>query len=73
MSSFFKAQVAYSGILIKLAPYELQGELTAALFIYTMNLYYLLEKYTWERVKSYHFQFYQKSVVSGKSIYLPSK
>lgn len=58
MSGFFKAWAAYCGILIKLAPYNLQGELAPALFIYTMNLYDLLEKYTWDGVKAYHFQFY---------------
>lgn len=48
MSSFFKAWAAYSGILVKLAPYGLQGELATSLFIYTMSLYDLLEnlKYT---------------------------
>ena len=73
MSSFFKAWAAYSGILVKLAPYGLQGKLATALFIYTMNLYDLLEKYTWEGVKGYHFQFHRKRVASGKSIYLPSE
>ncbi|KAG0136592.1 hypothetical protein HOY82DRAFT_598831 [Tuber indicum] len=73
MSSFFKAWAAYSGILVKLAPHGLQGELATALFIYTMNLYDLLEKYTWDGVKSYHFQFHRKRVASGKSIYLPSE
>ena len=58
MSSFFKAWAAYSGILVKLAPYGLQGELATALFIYTMNLYDLLEKCTWEGVKGNHFQFH---------------
>jgi len=45
MSSFFKAWAAYSGSLVKLAPPLLQGYLTTALSIYTMNLYDLLEKY----------------------------
>jgi len=36
-----------------------------------MNLYDLLEKYTWEGVKAYHFQFHRKRVASGKSIYHP--
>ena len=45
ISSFFKAWAAYSGILVKLAPSILQGDLTTALSIYTMNLYDLLEKY----------------------------
>jgi len=46
MSSFFKAWAAYCGILIKLGPYGMQGELATALCIYTMNLYDFLEKYT---------------------------
>ncbi|KAG0638324.1 hypothetical protein HOY80DRAFT_1048153 [Tuber brumale] len=71
MSIFFKAWAVYSGILIKLAPHGLQGDLATALCIYTMNLYELLEKYTWDRVKSYHFQFHRKRVASGKSIYEP--
>jgi len=69
MSSFFKAWAAYSGILLKLAPYSLQAELATALFIYTMNLYQVLEKYTWDRVKAYNFQFHRKRVASGKSIF----
>ena len=71
MSSFFKAWAAYCGILIKLGPYGMQGELATALCIYTMNLYDLLEKYTWEGVKAYHFQFHQKRVASGKNIFQP--
>ena len=71
MSSFFKAWAAYSGILVKLAPYGLQGELATALFIYTMSLYDLLEKYTWDGVKAYHFQFHRKRVASGKTIFFP--
>ena len=71
MRSFFKAWAAYSGILVKLAPYAIQGELATALFIYTINLYDLLEKYTWHGVKGYHFQFHRKRVASGRSIYLP--
>jgi len=71
MSAFFKAWAAYSGILVKLAPYCLQGELATALFIYTMNLYDLLEKYTWDGVKAYHFQFDRKRLASGNMIYLP--
>ena len=58
MSSFFKAWAAYCGILIKLGPQALQGELATSLCIYTINLYDLLEKYTSEGVKSYHFQFH---------------
>ena len=73
MSSFFKAWAAYSGILVKLAPYGLQGQLGTTLFIYTINLYDQLEKYLWEGVKGYHFQFHRKRVASGKSIYLPSE
>ena len=74
MSSFFKAWATYTGILIKLAPHALQGELaTTALAIYTMNLYDLLEKYTWEGVKAYHFQFHRKRVASGKGIYHPDE
>jgi len=69
MSGFFKAWAAYSGILVKLAQQALQGELTMVLFIYTMNLYDLLEKYTWEGVKAYHFQFHRKRVAGGNSIY----
>ena len=71
MTSFFKAWAAYSGILTKLAPHALQGELATALAIYTMSLYDLLEKYTWEGVRSYHFQFHRKRVASGKNIYQP--
>ena len=73
MTSFFKAWVAYSGILVKLAPYGLQGELATALSIYTMNLYELLEKYSWDGVRSYHFQFHRKRVASGKNIYQPAE
>ena len=52
MSSFFKAWAAYCGIIVKLAPHMLQGDLATALSIYTMNLYDLLEKYAWEGVKA---------------------
>ena len=69
MSSFFKAWAVYSGILLKLAPFLLQGDLATALSIYTMNLYDLLEKYAWEGVKAYHFQFHRKRVASRKGIY----
>jgi len=69
ISIFFKAWAAYSGILVKLAPHSLQGDLATALSIYTMNLYDLLEKYEWEGVKAYHFQFHRKRVASGQSIY----
>ena len=73
MCSFFKAWAAYSGILVKLALYGLQGELATVLLIYTMNLYDLLEKYTWDGVKAYHFQFHRKRVASGKNSYLPAE
>lgn len=46
MSCFFKACAACSGILVKLAAYPLKGELATGLFVYTMNLYDSLEKYT---------------------------
>jgi len=72
MSAFFKAWAAYTGILVQLAPHGLQGELATALSIYTMNLYDLLEKYTWDGVKGYHFQFHRKRVASGTSIYQPA-
>ena len=72
MSSFCKAWAAYGGIILKLAPYTVQGDLATALSIYPMNLYDLLEKYTWEGVKTYHFQFHCKRVASGKSIYQPT-
>ena len=71
MSNFLKASAAYSGILVKLPSYAIQGELATALFIYTMNMYDLLEKYTGDGVKGYHFQFYRKRVASGQNIYLP--
>ena len=71
MTSFFKAWAAYSGILTKLAPNALQGELATALVIYTMNLYDLLEKSSWEGGRSYYFQFHRKRVASGKNIYQP--
>ncbi|KAG0641064.1 hypothetical protein HOY80DRAFT_1114733 [Tuber brumale] len=71
MTSLFKAWAAYTGILIKLAPHSLQGELATALAIYTMNLYELFEKYSWEGVRSYHFQFHRKRVAGGKNIYQP--
>jgi len=71
MSNFFKAWAAYWGMLVKLAPHALQEELAIVFFIYMMNLYELLEKYTWEGMKGYHFQFHRKRVASGQSIYLP--
>ena len=73
MTSFFKAWAVYTGILIKLAPHGLQGELATGLCIYTMNLYELLEKYTREGVKSYYFQFHRKRVASGRGIYQPTE
>ncbi|KAG0138262.1 hypothetical protein HOY82DRAFT_596461 [Tuber indicum] len=48
MSGFFKAWAAYRSILVKLAPYTLQGELAISFFLYTMSLYDRLEKYTWD-------------------------
>ena len=69
MRAFFKAWAAYCGILVKLAALALEGDLATALSIYTMNLYDLLEKYAWQGVKAYHFQFHRKRVASGKSIY----
>ena len=73
MTSFFKAWAAYSGILIKLAPLALQGKLATALAIYAMNLYDILETYTWEGVRSYYFRFRRKRVASGKNIYQPTE
>ena len=73
MSSFFKAWTAYCGILVQLAPHLLQADLATSLSIYKMNLYDLLEKYTWEGVTAYHFQFHRKRVASGKSIYHPAE
>ena len=73
MTSFFKAWAAYSRILVKLAPYGLQGKLATAFSIYTMNLYELLEKSSWDGVRSYHFQFHRKWVASGKNIYQPAE
>jgi len=71
MSSFFKAWAAHSGTLVNLAPEAVQGQLPTLLFIYTISLSNLLEKYTWDDVKGYHFQFHRKPVACGKSIYLP--
>jgi len=73
MSSFFKAWEAYHRILVKLSPQTLQGDLATGLSIYTMNVYELLEKYAWEGVKVYHFQFHRKRVASGKGIYFGSE
>jgi len=73
VSSFFKAWAAYCGILIKLGPYGMQGELATALCIYTINLDDLLKKYTREGVKAYHFQFHRKRVASGKNIFQPTE
>jgi len=69
MPSFLKALSAYSRMLIKLAPNALQGELAAGLAKYNMDLYDLLERYTWEGVRSYHLQFHRKRVAAGKNIY----
>ena len=71
MTSFFQAWAAYLEMLGKLAWYGLQGELATVLSIYTMNLYQLLEKYNWDGVRAYQFQFHRKRVASGKNIYLP--
>jgi len=65
ITGFFKAWAVYTGILVKLAPHLLQGELASALSLHTMNLYDLLEKYIWEGVKAYHFQFHRKHVARG--------
>ena len=73
ISRFFKAWAAYSEILVKLAPQALQRELATALVIYTMNLYDLMEKYTWDGVKAYHFQFQRKQVAGGNRIYYPNQ
>ena len=69
MSSVFKAWVAYCGILVKLTPHCLQGDLATALSIYRMNIYHLLERYAWEGITAYHFQLDRRGVASGKSIY----
>jgi len=58
---------------VKLGPHGLQGDLATALVIYTMNLYDLLERYTCEGVKAYHFQYHRNRVASGTTIYLPSE
>jgi len=72
MRVFFKAWAAHSGILVKLVPQALQGELATALFIYIMNLYDLLEKYTWNGVKAYRLEFDRKRVAGGNGIYYPN-
>ena len=69
MTSFIKVWVAYCGIIVKLAPLGLQGDLATALSIYTINLYDLLEKYAWEGVKAYHYQFPRRGVARGNGIY----
>ena len=71
MGPFFKAWAAYCGILTKLPPTGLQGDLACALYIYTMNLHDLLERYTWEGVQSCHFQFHRKRIASGKEVFYP--
>jgi len=73
MSSFFKGWAAYCGILVKLAPHGLQGDLATSRSIYTMNLYEVLEKYAWEGVKAYNFQFHRKRVAGGKNIYIETE
>jgi len=57
MCGLFKLRAAYSWILVKLDPQAQQDGLATTLFIYVMNLYALLEKYTWDSVKGYYFQF----------------
>ena len=49
----------------------LQGDLACSLHIYTMTLHELAERYTWEGVKAYHFQFHRKRIASGKEVYYP--
>lgn len=71
MGPFFKAWAAYCGILTKLAPAALQCDLACSLHIYTMTLHELAERYAWEGVKSYHFQFHRKRIASGKEVYYP--
>jgi len=73
MISFFKEWAVYIGILVMLAPFALQGELATAMAIYTMNFYDLLEKYTSEGVRAYHFQFHRKRVASGKNRFNPTE
>jgi len=70
MSSFFKAWAAYCGILVKLGPDGLQGDLATSLSIYTMNLYELLEKYARKGFEAYHFQFHRRRVARGKNLYI---
>ena len=72
MSRFFKVWAAYIRIHVKLAPQVPKGELATAQFIYMMNLYDFLEKYTWDGVTAYNFQFHRKPVPSGKGIYYPT-
>ena len=71
MGPFFKAWAAYCGILTKLAPQALQGDVACSLYIYTMNLHDLLERYAWEGVTAYHFQFHRKRIASGNEVYYP--
>ena len=68
---FFKAWAAYCGILTKLAPQALQGDLACWLYIHTMNLLDLFARYAWEGVKAYHFQFHRKRIASGNEVYYP--
>lgn len=71
MGPFFKAWAAYCIILTNLAPAALQCNLACSLHIYIMTLHELAERYAWEGVKSYHFQFNQKWIASGKKVYFP--
>jgi len=69
ISASFKAWATYTGILVQLAQERLQEKLSRAHSFYTMNLYNLLEKYSWDGVQSYHFPFHQERVARGTSIY----
>ena len=71
MGLFFKAWAAFCGIPTKLVPVGLQGDFECSLHIYTMTLHELAERYTWEGVKAYHFQFHRKRIPSGKEVYYP--
>ena len=73
MGHFYEVWAAYCGILTKLAPAGLQCDLACFLHIYTMNLHDLPERYTWEGVKAYHFQFHRKRIASGKEVYHPDE
>lgn len=73
MSVFFNAWAAYCGIIVKLGPHMLKGDLATALSTHTMNLYDLLEKYPWQGVKAYHFQFHRQRVASSRNLYHPTE